>query len=110
MNAILTLSLGATYPAPPSTRRGTIEIPIAAVAACPKNLRRETEPCRKPRDPSLFFTAPPNPARTHRLILATVSILLWFTTLWTTPPLEATQKSARENSLFSPAARRRRAA
>src|SRR6266567_189874 len=43
MKAILTLSLGGTYPAPPSTRRGTIERPIAAAAVCAKNLRRETE-------------------------------------------------------------------
>src|SRR6266568_4759317 len=43
MKAILTLSLGGTYPAPPNTRRGTIERPIAAVAVCAKNLRREAD-------------------------------------------------------------------
>src|SRR5712692_8768366 len=60
MKARLTLSLGGTYPAPPNTRRGTIEKPIAAVAACPMNLRRETKPPGSLRDPSRFFTVPPN--------------------------------------------------
>src|SRR6266542_4760066 len=59
MKAMLTLSLGATCPTPPNTRRGTIEKPIAA-AVCPKNLRRETEPLNKLRDRNRFFTVPPN--------------------------------------------------
>src|ERR1051325_7010374 len=42
MKAILILSLGGMYPAPPKTRRGTMESPIAAAALCRKNLRRET--------------------------------------------------------------------
>ncbi len=50
MKAILTLSLGGTYPTPPNTRRGTIEKPIAAAAVCPRNLRRETEPVPLLRD------------------------------------------------------------
>src|SRR6266851_3529360 len=57
--AILTLSLGGTYPTPPNTRRGTIESPIAAVAACPMNSRRETGPSEKLGDRSLFFIEPP---------------------------------------------------
>src|SRR5258708_16060847 len=61
MKARLTLSLGGTYPAPPNTLRGTIEKPIAAAPVCPMNLRRETKPPRKLRDPSRFFTVPPNP-------------------------------------------------
>src|SRR6266852_3338910 len=60
MKAILTLSLGGTYPAPPNTRRGTIEKPIAAAPVCPMNLRRETKPPGSLRDPSRFFTVPPN--------------------------------------------------
>src|SRR5437660_11891444 len=60
INAILTLSLGGTYPAPPNTRRGTIERPIAAAAVCPKNLRRETEPFRDLRDRRRFFTVRSN--------------------------------------------------
>jgi len=58
MNAILTLSLGGTYPAPPNTRRGTIARPIAAAAVCPKNLRREIEDSKKLRDRSRFSTVP----------------------------------------------------
>src|SRR5947209_17363648 len=60
INAVLTLSLGGTYPAPPNTRRGTIERPIAPAVVCPKNLRRETEPSKKLRDRSRFFTVAPN--------------------------------------------------
>src|SRR3977135_3506195 len=58
MNAILTLSLGGTYPAPPNTRRGTIARPIAAAAVCPKNLRREIEPSKRLGDRSLFLIVP----------------------------------------------------
>src|SRR5260370_4868979 len=60
MKARLTLSLGGTYPAPPNTRRGTIEKPIAAAPVCPMNLRPETKPPGSPRDPSRFLTVPPN--------------------------------------------------
>src|SRR2546429_9391033 len=59
IKAILTLSLGGTYPAPPRTRRGTIEKPIAAVAACARNLRRESGRSEKVRDRIRFFTVPP---------------------------------------------------
>src|SRR5438477_8459709 len=69
MKAMLTLSLGGTYPAPPSTRRGTMERPTAAAAVCARNLRREvkrrekgrSEKVRseKVRDVSRFFTVPP---------------------------------------------------
>src|SRR5437667_1214252 len=64
MKAMLTLSLGGTYPAPPSTRRGTMERPTAAAAVCAKNLRREIERSEegrseKVRDRIRFFTAPP---------------------------------------------------
>jgi hypothetical protein len=59
MKAILTLSLGGTYPAPPNTGGGTIEKPMAAVADCAKNLRRETEPSKKLQDRGRFFTVPP---------------------------------------------------
>jgi hypothetical protein len=57
MKAILTLSLGETYPAPPKTDRGTIEKPTVA-AVCAKNLRRETKPADKLRDRTRFFTVP----------------------------------------------------
>jgi hypothetical protein len=59
MKAMLTLSLGGTYPAPPRTRRGTIESPTTAAPACRKNFRRETEPSKRLRDVSRFFTIPP---------------------------------------------------
>ena len=59
MKAMLTLSLGGTYPAPPSTRRGTIEKPIAAAVACPRNLRREIKLPGKLGDRRRFFTVPP---------------------------------------------------
>ncbi len=58
MKAILTLSLGATYPTPPNTLRGTIEKPIAAVPACPMNLRRETEPSKKAARPKPILHLP----------------------------------------------------
>src|ERR1700746_3148981 len=65
MKAMLTLSLGGTYPTPPNTRRGMIEKPIAAAAVCARNLRRETGRSekgrsKKPRGRSLFFTGPLN--------------------------------------------------
>src|SRR5712691_5502784 len=59
MKAMLTLSLGGTYPAPPSTRRGTIEKPIAAAVVCPRNLRREIKLPGKLRERRRFFTVPP---------------------------------------------------
>src|SRR5256886_6020607 len=59
IKAILTLSLGGTYPAPRRTRRGTIEKPIAAVAACARNLRRESRRSEKVRDRIRFLTVPP---------------------------------------------------
>src|SRR5882762_3642757 len=59
MKATLTLSLGGTYFAPPSTRRGTIEKPIAAAVVCPRNLRREIKLPGKLRDRRRFFTVPP---------------------------------------------------
>src|SRR5207302_8515125 len=64
MKAMLTLSLGGTYPAPPSTRRGTMERPTAAAAVCARNLRREVKRrekgrSEKVRDVSRFFTVPP---------------------------------------------------
>jgi hypothetical protein len=58
IKAMLTLSLGGTYPTPPNTRRGTIENPIAAAPACPMNFRRDTEPGKPLADRSLFFTVP----------------------------------------------------
>src|SRR5689334_9884847 len=67
MKAILTLSLGGTYPSPPNTRRGTIDNPIVAFAACFKNLRRETEFSNR-GNPKLFFTSPPKPR--HSTLLA----------------------------------------
>src|ERR1700731_2197518 len=59
MKAMLTLSLGGKYSAPPSTRRGTIEKPIAAAVVCPRNLRRDINPPKKLRDRCPFFTVPP---------------------------------------------------
>src|SRR5947199_10569118 len=59
MKAILTLSLGGTYPAPPSTRRGTIARPTAATAVCARNLRREDKRREKVPDRVRFFTVPP---------------------------------------------------
>src|SRR5438105_1507982 len=74
MKAMLTLSLGGTYPAPPSTRRGTMERPTAAAAVCARNLRRESGRSEKVRDRIRFFTVPP------RLQLAdAASIWLLFT-------------------------------
>src|SRR6266849_6789112 len=81
MKAIWTLSLGGTYPAPPNTRRGTIEKLIAAAAACPKNLRRETGRSKKLRDRNRFFTVPPTAAHGYRISLAAVRILGRFTTV-----------------------------
>src|SRR4030088_489182 len=69
MKATLTLSLGGTYLAPPNTRRGTIEKPIAAAAACPRNLRRETGRSEKLRDRNRFFTVPPTAAHGFRIII-----------------------------------------
>src|ERR1700676_4713563 len=68
MNAILTLSLGGTYPAPPNTRRGTIESPIAAAPACPMNFRRDTAPVKGLGDRSLFFIVPSRPQLTVHVI------------------------------------------
>ena len=66
MNAMLTLSLGGTYPGPPSTRRGTIAKPSAAAALCAKNLRRDTAPSEKLGDDrSRFFKVPPYPQLTQ---------------------------------------------
>jgi hypothetical protein len=47
MKAMLTLSLGETNPVPPSTLRGTIEKPSAAMVVCVKNFRRDIEPSDK---------------------------------------------------------------
>src|SRR6266403_1305715 len=60
MKAMLTLSLGGTYPVPPNTWRGTMDRPIAAAAVCARNLRRETERSETPRNRIRFFTVPPN--------------------------------------------------
>jgi|SRR6267142_1347939 len=81
MKAMLTLSLGGTYPGPPNTRRGTIEKPIAAAAVFPKNSRRETAPFKKLRERSRFFTVPPQPQLTDTDSLAAVRIFRWFTTV-----------------------------
>src|SRR5258708_78124 len=87
MKARLTLSLGGTCPAPPNTRRGTIEKPIAAAPVCPMNLRRETKPPGRARAQSGFFTAPPTPtSQVPYDLVAAVRTLRWFTTLWTSPP------------------------
>src|SRR5689334_11115135 len=64
MNAMLILSLGATYPGPPNTRRGTIEN-AAAAAVCPKNCRRETCPPKLRDNRSGFCIFPP---RAHKLL------------------------------------------
>src|SRR5215470_19061091 len=55
---MLMRSLGGMYPAPPKTRRGTIEKPIAAVAAWSKNLRRDTTPFARLQGFMRFFTVP----------------------------------------------------
>src|SRR5215471_12722546 len=60
MKAMLTLSLGATKPTPPRTRRGTMVNPIAAVAVCPRNFRRDTEGVPASSSFSWFSTAPPS--------------------------------------------------
>src|SRR5216683_2723069 len=70
MKAILILSLGATYPGPPNTRRGTIEKPIAAAAVRPMNLRRETGPTEKLRDRNRSFTVPLTAAQIPHDLLA----------------------------------------
>src|SRR6185503_7878810 len=64
MNAVLILSLGATYPGPPNTRRGTIEN-AAAAAVRPKNCRRETCPPKLRDNRSGFCIFPP---RAHKLL------------------------------------------
>src|SRR5208337_1760843 len=76
MNAMFTLSLGGTYPAPPNTRRGTIVKPIAAAAVCPMNLRRESAPSPKSSEASDDHHSPrfsvlPDPSRHGPLHLRT---------------------------------------
>src|SRR5690242_7038800 len=58
MKAMLTLSLGGTYPEPPKTCRGTMEKPAATVALWAKNSRRESR-CDD-RDRLVGFTVPPD--------------------------------------------------
>jgi hypothetical protein len=47
MKAMLTRSLGGTYPGPPNTERGTMEKPATAEALFARNSRRDTSPAER---------------------------------------------------------------